>query len=165
MAYYHTNPSNADNSDDNDDNNNMSNPSLRFMYDMDDDILASPTSSLHDSGTTCTTFGVQSPTDDDYDPSPSGNSERRHEKRNSFRQTLSQAFTSPVRAASTKGKLSLISPRKTSSKNSSTATTKGSSGSGGGDKKWRKQLHLPKHVTQDEAIAVLLAKELKMLDF
>lgn len=162
MAYYHKNLSNTDNSDDND-NNNMSNPSLRFMYDMDDDILASPTNSLHDSGTTCATFGVLSPIHD-YDPPP-GHPERRHEKRNSFRQTLTQAFTSPIRAASTKGKISLISPRKTSSKNSSTSTKGSSGGGGGGDKKWRKQLHLPKHVKQDEAIAMLLATELKMLDF
>jgi hypothetical protein len=148
------------------DNDDMmgSNPSLRFMYDMDDDVLLSPTSSLHDSSANMITKGAG---DHYWTPkphhsimsspplSPTGDEvhDERAEKRKSMRHSLSHVLTSPVRMA--KGKISL-SPRK---------GTRSRIGNKNGNKEWRKQLDLPSGVNQDQAIAFLLAKELKMLDF
>lgn len=160
-----------------------SNSALRFIY-MDDDELLSPTSSLHDSASLSIKSGGAdwgsshhnhrrpvmspplSPTSGETDhraghhhiPSEE-EEEERPEKRKSIRKSLSHALTSPVRAAtSSRGRMSSLSPRK-ATKNMFKSCK------GNNSKQWRKQLDLPPDVTQDEAIAVLLAKELKMLDF
>jgi hypothetical protein len=154
--------------------------SLRFLY-MDDDELLSPdhssfggsfyesmsiksvTDDLNHSTSAATSLTC-SPTSENREiidsPLRSGASSRLNAglqdhhtpaiKRKSIRKSISHALTSPVRAA--KDKIQLSSPVKASKAKSKTS------------KPWQQQLHLPAGVHQDEAIAVLLAKELKMLD-
>ncbi|KAG7369754.1 hypothetical protein IV203_027500 [Nitzschia inconspicua] len=137
-----------------------SNPSLRFVYDMDDDILLSPDGSLNGSTSSRSIEWTKQHAVLSPPLSPTSDVEIHHEhgrpvKRNSIRNSLSHVFASPVRAAA-KGKLS-FSPRK--------VTPKPRVHNSKSNKEWRKQLDLPKDVKPDEAIAVLLAKELTMLDF
>lgn len=162
------------------------NSALRFIY-MDDDDLLSPTNSpmksLNDSSnlsikgvadwnqhstTPPTSPRLEKREFDDHGSRGNrtsnismhsrSSSEQQHEhpKRKSIRKSLTYALTSPVRAA-TKGKLSLTSPLRKSSKSSS--------GSVNSKDPWQKQLDLPPGVKPDQAIAYLLAKELDMLDF
>jgi hypothetical protein len=86
--------------------------------------------------------------------SDNGEGEIVHRKRKSIRKSLTNAFVSPARAA--KDKLSAIprTPKKQGPMKKKRSTTN-----------WQKRLNLPPGVTEDEAIAVLLAKELTMLDF
>jgi hypothetical protein len=158
--------------------------SLRFIY-MDDEGLLSPTSSLHDnlsieSGCYCrndfhhypdlspplclppiSTEAIQHGREFNRnrnhhhnDNTSSHDHDERTGRRKSIRKSISHVLTSPVRAV--KGKISLKSPPK--------ATNMGLKNNH--HKEWRKELGLPRDVvTQDEAIAFLLAKELNMLDF
>jgi hypothetical protein len=171
-----------------DDNDDLmdSNSSLRFIY-MDDERLLSP-SFLHD-GMRVSGEGYWSQHCSHHFPLPalspplsptSGeahqlgrfNSNRNnnndslsfcsHDEKTgmqkSTRKSLSHVLTSPVRAA--KGKIS-FSPRK-----STKPTLFHNKGHKRNSKEWRKDLDLPRDVvTQDEAIAFLVAKELSMLDF
>ena len=73
-------------------------------------------------------------------------------KRKSIRKSIGDALVTPVRAA--KRKIQLPG-----------SPSKSSKPRGGKKKTWQEQLQLPAGVHQDEAIAMLLAKELTMLDF
>jgi len=153
-----------------------SNSSLRLLYSDEDELLLSPAtapmSPLHWSANSSiksvTDWNQLSSTpplspmvDNRHTNSPGSNSstiikdEQHAGKRRSIRKSITHALVSPMRAA--KDKISSPSPKK------STRSLKGTLKNS--NKEWRKQLNLPPDADEDQAIAVLLAKELSMLDF
>jgi hypothetical protein len=165
-----------------------SNSALRFIYMDEDAILSQANHSMHTSSTTVTSTFNESMNismssidyhhhSHNYPLSPTLDRNTKHstfrscesedsvssydsaagkQRRTSIRKKLTNSLISPVRAA--KDKISSPSPRKQGSHKLTSSKRRNHNN-------WQKQLNLPPGVTEDEAIAVLLAKELTMLDF
>jgi hypothetical protein len=124
--------------------------SLRDLYDDDGYISTTPMASPHNSSTS-------------FDHSP--RAEERSELRRSLRKSITFVLTSPVRVASH----TLTSPRRLSRTMRNSFNRTGESARNllvprKGPLTWRDELDLPPNTTKEEAMAVLLCRELASMD-
>mmetsp|Transcript_14729 Transcript_14729/g.23820 ORF Transcript_14729/g.23820 Transcript_14729/m.23820 type:complete len:162 (+) Transcript_14729:218-703(+) len=152
----------------------ISSSALRLIYMDEEELLSPKNNSFHDSMNLSMSsidwnqrHPPMSPTLDHHSDNHSDSSDH-HDvvrsatgKRKSIRKSLSHALVTPVRAA--KDKISLSSPKKIN-KSLKNALSHHSGHKSSSHNNWQKKLDLPKNVRQDEAIALLLSKELTMLD-
>jgi hypothetical protein len=129
--------------------------SLRHLYDDDDDddMPTTPSASSHYSWTI-------------FDHSPKN--EERSEPRRSLRKSIAFALASPVRVAK-KERFTLTSPRRLSRTMRNSLNKTGESARNLLVPKkepltWRDELDLPPNTTKEEAMAILLCRELELMD-
>jgi hypothetical protein len=128
---------------------------IRYMY--EDEL------SMTQSASECSS---QSSMSNLYENSPQS-PECRQQPRRSLRKSLVQALTSPVKKARTSINHSTVSPSKRSSSKSLKglkSPSRKSLSSKSLGKSWQEKYDLPPNTTRDQAMAVLLCRELEMMD-
>ena len=145
--------------EDSDDDDNNSYDELRYLYD-DELSMAQAASDCSSSNSSLSSIFKNSPRSPTQD-------EHRQQPRRSLRKSIVHALASPVKKArSTINPAIMLSPSKRSPSKGTKRSLKSPSTSNKSlsGKNWQQKLDLPRNTTRDQAMAVLLCRELEMMD-